>query len=88
MKPIWEFFQKLYWDAYDLPSYYLGIEGEITAHIFTVAFLLLLLLAWIYIIKLRIDIYKIRKDSKAIQRRIDKLLIGILEDKNKKEKTK
>jgi hypothetical protein len=86
MKEAWEFFKKIYWDAYDLPSYYLGIEGDIPCHIFTSLFLMLLLIVWIWIMKMKIEIYKMRKENKSRKKRIDKLLLGVLEEKDKNKK--
>ena len=88
MTKIWEFLQKLYWDAYDLPSFDLGIEGETACHIFTALFLILLTLGWVWIIKMRIEIYHIRKSRRATKKRIDKLLLGMLEEKDKNKKAK
>jgi hypothetical protein len=88
MTKIWEFLQKLYWDAYDLPSFYLGIEGETACHIFTALFLILLALGWVWIIKMRIEIYHIRKSNRETKKRIDKLLLGVLEEKDKNKKAK
>ena len=88
MKEIWEFFKDLYVSAYDLPSFYLGIEGELECHIFTILFLILLTLGWVWIIKMRIEIYRIRKSSRASKKRIDKLLLGVLEEKDKNKKAK
>jgi len=88
MPKIWDFLQKLYWDAYDLPSYYLGIEGETSCHIFTALFLIILALAWIWIIKTKIEIHKMRKERRESKKRIDKLLLGVIEEKDKNKKAK
>jgi len=88
MQKIWEFLQKIYWEAYDLPSFYIGIEGNVSCHIFTSLFLILLLIGWIWIIKMRIGIYKMRKEGRSRKKRIDKLLLGVLEEKDKNKKAK
>jgi hypothetical protein len=88
MHDIWEFLKKLYWDAYDLPSFYIGIKGDIPCHIFTSLFLILLLIIWIWIVKMKIGIYKMRKEGGSRKKRIDKLLLGVLEGNDKNKKTK
>jgi len=85
MKEIWGFLQKLYWDAYELPSYYLGIKEERECHIFTILFLLFIILYIAILVKISIEVYYIRKKNKESKRRIDKLLLGILEEKDIKK---
>jgi len=88
MKGVWEFFKKLYWDAYELPSYYLKIEGELECHLFTIGFILFILLMIIWIIKMQKEILVIRKERRAMKKRIDKLLLGVLEERDKNKKAK
>jgi len=85
MIEIWGFLQKLYWDAYELPSYYLGIKEEKECHIFTILFLLFIILYVAILIKISIEVYHIKKKNRELKRRIDKLLLGILEEKDIKK---
>jgi hypothetical protein len=78
----------MYYDAYDLPNYYLKIEDPLYCHIFTIVFLILLTAFIIFDIKLIIETHKIRRERKAIDRRIEKLLFGNLGDKDKNKKLK
>jgi hypothetical protein len=86
MDKIWEILKRAYEDLYDLPHFYLGIKDETYCHIFSAVFILILILGIALTIKTRIEIYYIRKERRASQRRIEKLLIMSLD--NKKTKTK
>ena len=79
-----EFLKWLYEDLYDLPHFYLGIENEFYCHVFSIVFLLMIFIGVVYIFKMVFDVKIIRKDKKKLRKSIDRLLISILGDKNKK----
>jgi len=78
----------MYESAYDLPNYYLKIEDPTYCHIFTILFIILLVVAWIFVIKLIISTHKIRRERKEIEKRIRKILFTSLGDKDINKKLK
>ena len=88
MSKIWEFFKKSYEEAYDVPNFYLGIDNELYCHIFTIFFILAILLGSIHVIKLIWSLRENKEQRRERKRKMEKLILGILEekDKNKKER--
>lgn len=81
-----EFFKGLYESLKNDLVYYLGIDGKIFQNIFTSLFLLLLLLAFLFIIKNLLQYFKLLKRSKDRKRKIDKMIINTMQDSSKKRK--
>jgi hypothetical protein len=88
MSKIWEFFKGLYEEAYDLPSFYLGIEDELYCHMFTIFFILCIFLGAVYTIKMVLSIRETKEKERKRKRKTEKLILRVLEekDKNKKER--
>lgn len=88
MSKIWELLKRFYEEAYDLPNFYLGIEDKLYCHVFTIFFILALILGAIYSIKLIRSLGESKEERKERKKRIEKLILGVLEekDKNKKER--
>lgn len=86
MSKIWEFFKKFYDEAYDLPNFYLGIEDELYCHVFTAFFILALFLGLAYVIKLILSLRETKEDKIKRKRKIEKLILGVLEEKEKNKK--
>jgi hypothetical protein len=88
MDIIRDFLERFYEDIYSLPNFYLGIEDEYTCHVFSISFLIFLLLMSIFIIKTGIGASTLKKERGKIKKRINKMILGVVEekDKNKKEK--
>ena len=78
----------MYEQAYDVPNFYLGIENELYCHVFTIFFILLLFLGFAYIIKLYFSLGDGRKERKKRRKEMDKMILGILEEKDKNKKAK
>ena len=78
----------MYDQAYDVPNFYLGIENELYCHVFTIFFILLLFLAASYIIKMYLSLGGGRKERLKRKREMDKMILGILEEKDKNKKAK
>ena len=83
-----EFLKKAYEQVYDLPYYYLGIQGETACHIFSIFFILALFLSMALIIKEMIGFQKRGMEKKKLRRKIERSLLDALgeHDKNKKVK--
>lgn len=81
-----EFFKRLYYEAYDLPNFYLGIENETYCHIFTSFFLLALVLSWALIVRYIILDQKSRKKDRELRKRMEKNILNVLEEKDKNKK--
>lgn len=78
----------MYEQAYDIPNFYLGIENELYCHVFTIFFILLTFLAISYIIKLYLTLGGGRKQKLGRKREMDKMILKILEEKDKNKKVK
>jgi len=81
-----EFFKKAYYDAYDLPNFYLGIENELYCHAFTIFFILAIFLSFLYIGRLIIGSKESRRKKRKQRIKMEKMVLGVLEDKNKNKK--
>lgn len=81
-----EILKKIYESAYELPSFYLGIENETYCHIFTSFFILALLLSLILIIKMAIGTKKERRDRRERKRKMEKNILKVLEERDKNKK--
>jgi hypothetical protein len=86
MPQIYEFFKRTYEQLYDLPHFYLEIENELYCHIFTIFFTLALFLGFAYITKLLLGFIKSSKKRKKIRKKMDIMILGVLEDKDKNKK--
>lgn len=80
-----EFFKRAYLEVYDIPSFYMGWENEFLCHLFSVFFIMALFLGCAYLIKIMF-FSKNREDKKKRKRNIEKMLLGVLEEKNKNKK--
>ena len=83
-----EFLKRAYEQVYDLPYYYLGIQGELACHLFSIFFILALFLSMLYLIKEMIGFRKRGKESKKLKRKMEKSLLGAMEEHNKNKKVK
>ena len=83
-----EFLKRAYEQVYDLPYYYLGIQGETACHLFSIFFILALFLSMGLIIKELIGFRKRGKKSKLLKRKMEKSLLGALEEHDKNKKVK
>ena len=83
-----EFLKRMYEQAYDVPNFYLGIENELYCHVFTIFFILLLFLAFAYLIKMYSSLGGGRRERLKRKREMDKMILGILEEKDKNKKVK
>jgi hypothetical protein len=81
-----EFLKRMYEQAYDVPNFYLGIENELYCHVFTIFFILLLFLGCAYIIKLFLSLDGGRKVRRKKKREMYKMILGVLEEKDKNKK--
>jgi len=88
MSPIWEFLKRAYEEAYDLPNFYLGIENELYCHVFTIFFLIALFTAVALNIKMVLSMRGSKKERKAWKKKIEKSILGVLEEKDKNKKAK
>jgi hypothetical protein len=85
---VWNFLKSLYADIYEIWGSYWSVESELKSHFLSVMFIITLILIVLYTIKTAREVREIRKERKAIQRRIDKLLLNVWKGKdlNKEEK--
>lgn len=83
-----EFLKRMYEQAYDVPNFYLGIENELYCHVFTIFFILLLFLGFFYIIKLYFSLDNGRKTKRKRKMEMDRIILRILEEKDKNKKVK
>lgn len=79
-----DFFRKLYNYFYDIPIGYFGFTNSITAHLFTIFYLILLCTLILLIVKLYKEASQLKKENKMLKRKIEQHLFSVLEDKNKK----
>jgi len=71
-----------YEELYDIPKYYVKIDSEIGCHIFTIAFIIfIILIIWVLIKNLN-DVLKLKEDNRILRRKIEKHLYSVLKDKN------
>jgi hypothetical protein len=81
-----EFLRDRYYELYDLPNFYLGIENETYCHIFSILFLIFLAGLILLAIKNAREYYTLRRDRRIIQRKIERSIMGVLEEKDKNKK--
>ena len=79
-----DFFKRLYEEAYDFPYFYLEIENELYCHIFTIFFILSIFLSFAYLFKIIRNIGMFKKEKKKMKKDMDKMILRVLENKNKK----
>ena len=65
MDRVIQFLKKAYESLYELPSYYIGLEGDIRNHIFTITFIVILFVLMLLAIKAHIDINKMKKQQES-----------------------
>jgi len=82
-----EFFKNIYNAVYEIPRFYLGIE-EKYCNIFTILSIIIMVGVLCYLIKIMLEVKKMRKKRKSIKRNIDKSFVSLLGDKNKNKKEK
>lgn len=78
-----EFLKQRYYELYDLPNYYLGIEEEWKCHVFSILFIIILIISSIWVIKTGIEIYKSKKERMKSFRSIQKSLMAHYDKKDK-----
>ena len=81
-----EFLKRLYYEAYDLPAFYIGIDEGWKSHLFTIFFILALFLSFAYIIRLMIGSKKERKARREMKRKMERSLLDVFEEHNKNKK--
>ena len=81
-----DFLKRLYESAYDLPSFYIGIEGELQCHIFTIFFLLALFLSFLLLIRMAVGSRQTRREKRRRKRNMEKNVLKVLEEKDKNKK--
>ncbi len=82
------FLKKIYFDLYEIPDYYLNINDKLFNHVFTFFIIVLAIIIIISNVKEIIEIIKLKKENKLLQRKIDKHLLSLIGKKYKKEKKK
>ncbi len=83
-----EFLKRMYEQAYDIPNFYLEIENELYCHVFTIFFILALFLGAAYITKLLLSLRETKEEKRERKRKMDKMILGVLEEKDKNKKAK
>jgi len=80
-----EFLKQRYYELYDLPSFHLGIEDPWKCHVFSILFIIILLVVIAWIIKTGIEVSKSKRERMRSLRKIQKTLMEHYDDKNKNE---
>ena len=86
---MWEFLKRAYEEVYDLPNFYLGFEEEWYCHVFSVLFLLAMFLSIAYVFQIMFRGSKKRRiEERKRKRSIERMILGVLEEKDKNKKVK
>jgi hypothetical protein len=81
-----EFLIDRYYELYDLPNFYLGIEEPWKCHLFSILFIVILIILTIWVIKTGKEIYLSKIERIKQLRKIQKTLMKPYDNKNKNKK--